>query len=153
MPALSHTALLALVLLVGDPGYGWSQAPAVSEIIGDYRLVGAATVILQVSAKDGVVRVRLDGGGPPSSGAAAPADCVVQAAGRLQDRLLSATFEPIETDDFSYSAPQARVEKRQLIIAFAPGTADVKQADTDGYCGLGIEFRGHYVSAGAKIPR
>ncbi len=147
MPALSRIVLLAL-LLVGCPGRGWPQVPTISEIAGDYRLAGAATVILQVAVEDGEVRVRLEGGGLASSGAAAPADCIVQAAGRLQGRLLSAMFQPIETDDFSYSAAQAGVEKRQVIITFAAGTAEVKQADTDGYCGLGIEFRGLYRRTG-----
>lgn len=149
MPALNRVALLALLLLTGDPSCGWPQgASTSSEITGNYRLVGAANVVLQVAAENGEIGVRLEGGGPPSSGAAAPADCVVQAAGRLHGRLLNARFQPIDTDDFSYSAAQARAEKRQVIIAFAPGTAEVKQADTDGYCGLGIEFRGLYQRAG-----
>lgn len=148
MLAFSRVVLLAALLLGGDPDCGWAQPAAVSDVAGDYRLVGAATVILQVSTEQGVVRARLEGGGPPESGAAAPADCIVVAAGPLKDRLLSATFQPIETDDFSYSATQSRAEKRRLTIAFGPGTAEVKQADTFGYCGLGIEFRGLYRKTG-----
>jgi hypothetical protein len=144
MLAFSRVVLLAALLLGGNPACGWSRPAADSDVAGDYRLVGAATVILQVSADDGTVKARLEGGGPPESGAAAPADCIVVAAGPLEGRLLSATFQPIETDDFSYSAAQARAEKRRLTIAFGLGTAEVKQADTYGYCGLGIEFRGFY---------
>ncbi len=149
MLAFSRVVLLAALLLGGgDPDRARSQPSAGSDVVGDYRLVGAATVILQVSTEQGVIRARLEGGGPPESGAAAPADCIVVAAGPLEDRLLSATFQPIETDDFSYSAAQARAEKRRLTIAFGPGTAEVKQADTYGYCGLGIEFRGLYRKTG-----
>jgi hypothetical protein len=148
MLAFSRVVLLAALLLGGDPDCGWSQPAAGSDVVGDYRLVGAATVILQVSTEQGGVHARLEGGGPPESGAAAPADCIVVAAGPLEDRLLSATFQPIETDDFSYSAGQARAEKRRLTIAFGPGIAEVKQADTFGYCGLGIEFRGLYRKTG-----
>jgi hypothetical protein len=148
MLVFSRSVLLAALLLVGDPARVWSQPSAGSDVAGDYRQVGAATVILQVSTEQGVVRARLEGGGSPESGAAAPADCIVAAAGPLEDRLLSATFQPIETDDFSYSAAQARAEKRRLTIAFGPGTAEVKQADTYGYCGLGIDFRGPYRKTG-----
>jgi hypothetical protein len=147
MLALSRVVLLTALLLGGDPARAWSPATG-SDVVGDYRLVGAATVILQVSIERGVVRARLEGGGPPESGAAAPADCIVVASGPLEDRLLGATFQAIETDDFSYSAAQARAEKRRLTIAFGPGTAEVKQADTYGYCGLGIEFRGFYRKTG-----
>jgi len=148
MLARSRVVLLAALLLGACPARAWSQPSAGSDVIGDYRLVGEATVMLQVSTEQGAVRARLEGGGPPESGAAAPADCIVVAAGPLEDRLLSATFQPIETDDFSYSAAQARAEKRRLTIAFGPGTAEVKQADTYGYCGLGIEFRGLYRKTG-----
>lgn len=148
MLGFSRIVLLAIALLGGNSARVWSQASAGFEVVGNYRLVGAENVVLQVSAGQGVVRARLEGGGSSDRGAAAPADCVVQAAGALHERTLSATFEPIETDDLSYSATQARAEKRRLIIAFAPGTAEVEQADTYGYCGLGIEFRGLYRKTG-----
>jgi hypothetical protein len=71
----------------------------------------------------------------------------VEAAGKLENQLLTAVFQPIETDDFSYSAARASAENRKLVVAFAPGTAEVKQADTFGYCGIGIDFRGLYRKA------
>jgi hypothetical protein len=144
MRALNRSALLALLLLLGDPsgdGYG---TPADSEISGDYRRVGPAIVVLNVSVGDGGVRVELEGGGPPASNGSVPADCIVRATDNLKGRLLSAVFEPIETEEFSYSSAEARVEKRHLVIAFTPGMAEVKRADTEGYCGLGIEFQGLY---------
>jgi hypothetical protein len=50
----------------------------------------------------------------------------------------------VETAVFSYDAAQAEREKRTVAIRFAAGDADVLSADTEGYCGLGATFLGHY---------
>lgn len=148
MPGFSRAALLAALLLAGDGGASRSAVSGVLDVAGDvtgaYRRVGPASVVMTVAGHAAEVEARLEGGGPPTSEGAAPADCVVRAIGRLHDGLLSAVFQPIETEDFSYGAAQARTENRRLVVAFAPQTAKVEEADTDGYCGLGIEFRGLY---------
>jgi hypothetical protein len=150
MPGFSRAAVLAALLLAGDGGsqyavYAASDAARdeAGDVVGTYRRVGPAIVVMTVAAQ-AEVEVRLEGGGPPSLGEAAPADCVVRAIGLLHERTLRAVFEPIETEDFSYDAAQARTEDRRLVVAFAPQTAKVEEADTEGYCGLGIEFRGLY---------
>jgi hypothetical protein len=122
MLAPSRVVLLG-ALLLGYSDCGWSKPAAGSDVAGDYRLVGAAQVILEVSTERGVLRARPEGGGPPESGAAAPADCIVVAAGPLKDLLVSATFQPIETDDFSHSAAQGHAKKRRLTIAQDLGPA------------------------------
>lgn len=144
MLAFSRWALLTVLLLIGGLNHGWSQIPTGSDITGNYRRIGPAMVVLKVSAGNGGVQVQLAGGGAPSTDGSVPADCTVRAAGHLNDRLLSAVFQPFETEDFSYSAAQARSENRHLVIAFKPGMAEVKRADTDGYCGLGIQYQGLY---------
>jgi hypothetical protein len=145
MLAPSRTALLAVLLVGSGATCGWSQIAGDSDMVGDYRRVGPAIVTLRVFAAQGGVEVELAGGGPPASTGAVPADCTVRAAGQLHGWLLNAVFQPIETEESSYSAAQARSENRHLVIAFIPpGTADVRRADTDGYCGLGVEFQGLY---------
>lgn len=146
MPAFSRAAMLAALLLAGNGG-GRSAVSRPSDVAGIYRRDGPAIVVMTVAVHEAIVEVRLVGGGPPSSEGAAPADCLVRAAGRLHDQLLRAAFQPIETEDFSYGAAQARTENRRLVVAFASQTAEVEEADTEGYCGLGIEFRGTYRKA------
>jgi hypothetical protein len=141
----SRGLVIALSLFAGDLSRGWSETVSTApNVVGHYSRIGPAIVALVVSARDGVVEARLEGGGSPSSDGSVPADCIVQAAGQLDAQLLIAIFQPVETDNFSYSAAWANAEKRKVIVAFAPGTAEVKQADTDGYCGIGIDFRGLY---------
>jgi hypothetical protein len=141
----SRAIVLASLLLWGDLSRGWSETiPAEINVMGSYRRIGPALVTLAVSAHDGAVQTRLEGGGSPATDGSVPADCIVQAMGQLNGRLLTATFKPVETDDFSYGAARASAENRKLVVAFAPGTADVKQADTWGYCGIGIDFEGLY---------
>jgi hypothetical protein len=141
----SRALVLALPLFGGDLSRGWSETVSTApNVVGHYRRIGPAIVALVVSARDGAVQARLEGGGSPSSDGSVPADCIVQAVGQLNGQLLIAIFQPVETDDFSYGVARAKAEKRRVIVAFAPGTAEVKQADTDGYCGIGIHFRGLY---------
>ena len=144
MRVLSRAALLAL-LLTGNPSCAWCQTAPVPDVTGLYRRIGPASVTLAVSTRDGIVQARLDGGGLPATDGSVPADCTVQGAGRIQNNMLNVMFQPVATDTFSYSATQAKTEKRRLIIAFTAESADVQEADTDGYCGLGIEFRGTYL--------
>lgn len=142
--SLARKVLLSVLLFGSFPCHGYSQTLTASDVAGSYRRVGPASVVLVLSARDGLVQARLDGGGPPAINGSAPADCTAQATGQLQDRQWSALFQPVDTDNLSYSAAQARKEMRRLIIAFAAETAEVKRADTDDYCGIGIDFRGHY---------
>jgi hypothetical protein len=141
----SRALLLSFLLLGGDLRCSWSGTiTTVLDIVGDYRRIGPATVAPSVSVQAGGVEVRLEGGGPPGSDGSVPANCVVQAVGQLNDQLLTATFQPVETKDFSYGAVQASAENRKLVVAFASGTVEVKDAEIYGYCGIGVDFRGLY---------
>lgn len=115
-----------------------------ADIAGLYRHEGPIAATLEVRAEAGQYVVRLEGGGSSAAGAATPADCVIEARGDLNGAILRASFGPVETDTFSYSAAQAGREGRIVEIVFEPGAAEVVEAGTLGYCGWGAEFSGRY---------
>ncbi len=118
------------------------------DIVGMYRYEGPVAATLEVRHEAGQYVVRLEGGGSTAEGPATAADCVVEARGDLDGGVLRARFGPVETDTFSYGAAQAENEARMVRIAFEPGSAQVIEADTLGYCGLGVEFSGRYRADG-----
>jgi hypothetical protein len=134
-------ALAALWLVACAP-------PPSVDIAGLYRHEGPVAATLEVRADAGQYVVRLEGGGAAAAGAASPADCVIEARGELDGAVLRAPFGPVETDTFSYSAAQARGEGRVVEIVFEPGTAEVIDAGTLGYCGWGAELAGRYRAVG-----
>ena len=123
---------------------GRPQVTDERDIAGRYLRVGLASVSLEIERGLRDIRAVVSGGGPPRPSGAAAADCIIVAAGVIRDGQLRAIFEPIETDNFSYSHTTADAEKRELIVDFSPGVAEVKRADTLGYCGLDIDFLGTY---------
>jgi hypothetical protein len=136
-------AVLA-VLWLSRPG---TALPS-DDIVGVYQYEGPVAATLEVRHDAGQYVVRLEGGGSSAEGPATAADCVVEARGDLDGVVLRARFEPVETDTFSYGAAQAESEARMVRIAFEPGAAQVIEADTLGYCGLGVEFSGRYRADG-----
>jgi hypothetical protein len=118
------------------------------DIVGVYQYEGPVAATLEVRHEAGQYVVRLEGGGSSAEGPATAADCVVEARGDLDGGVLRARFRPVETDTFSYDAAQAESEARMVRIAFEPGAAQVIEADTLGYCGLGVEFSGRYRADG-----
>ena len=136
-------AVLA-VLWLSRPG---TALPS-DDIVGVYQYVGPVAATLEVRHEAGQYVVRLEGGGSSAEGPATAADCVVEARGDLDGVVLRARFGPVETDTFSYGAAQAESEARMVRIAFEPGAAQVIEADTLGYCGLGVEFSGRYRADG-----
>ena len=136
-------AVLA-VLWLSRPG---TALPS-DEIVGVYQYEGPVAATLEVRHEAGQYVVRLEGGGSSAEGPATAADCVVEARGDLDGVVLRARFGPVETDTFSYGAAQAESEARMVRIAFEPGAAQVIEADTLGYCGLGVEFSGRYRADG-----
>ena len=113
-----------------------------------YQYEGPVAATLEVRHEAGQYVVRLEGGGSTAEGPATAADCVVEARGDLDGVVLRARFGPVETDTFSYGAAQAESEARMVRIAFEAGAAQVIEADTLGYCGLGVEFSGRYRADG-----
>jgi hypothetical protein len=136
-------AVLA-VLWLSRPG---TALPS-DDIVGVYQYEGRVAATLEVRHEAGQYVVRLEGGGSSAEGPATAADCVVEARGDLDGVVLRARFGPVETDTFSYGAAQAESEARMVRIAFEPGAAQVIEADTLGYCGLGVEFSGRYRAGG-----
>ena len=136
-------AVLA-VLWLSRPG---TALPS-DDIVGVYQYEGLVAATLEVRHDAGQYVVRLEGGGSSAEGPATAADCVVEARGDLDGVVLRARFGPVETDTFSYGAAQAESEARMVRIAFEPGAAQVIEADTLGYCGLGVEFSGRYRADG-----
>ena len=136
-------AVLA-VLWLSRPG---TALPS-DDIVGVYQYEGPVAATLEVRQEAGQYVVRLEGGGSSAEGPATAADCVVEARGDLDGVVLRARFGPVETDTFSYGAAQAESDARIVRIAFEPGAAQVIEADTLGYCGLGVEFSGRYRADG-----
>ena len=136
-------AVLA-VLWLSRPG---TALPS-DDIVGVYQYEGPVAATLEVRHEAGQYVVRLEGGGSSAEGPATAADCVVEARGDVHGVVLRARFGPVETDTFSYGAAQAESEARMVRIAFEPGAAQVIEADTLGYCGLGVEFSGRYRADG-----
>jgi hypothetical protein len=136
-------AVLA-VLWLSRPG---TALPS-DDIVGVYQYEGPVAATLEIRHEAGQYVVRLEGGGSSAEGPATAADCVVEARGDLDGVVLRARFGPVETDTFSYGAAQAESEARMVRIAFEPGAAQVIDADTLGYCGLGVEFSGRYRADG-----
>lgn len=101
-----------------------------ADIAGRYEHVGMVAAMLEIRPVPDGWAIRLEGGGSRVDDAAAAADCVVEAQGRLRDRTLEARFG----DDAS----------RGLVIDTRPGVAEVLEADTFGLCGLGTSFLGSY---------
>ena len=115
-------------------------APRSADVAGKYVRPGESTSTLEVHADGDRYVAVLSGGGS----AATPADCYVRAVGSIRGDTLVARFTTVETTVFSYDAAQAERENRTVTIRFAAGDADVVSADTEGYCGLGATFLGHY---------
>jgi hypothetical protein len=109
-----------------------------------YTLSSDGSSTLEISAEGTHHVATLSGGSTEASGAAAPADCYIRAVGKLEGKVLVARFVPVETETFMYTKSQSEQEQRQLKIIFGLDTADVVQADTFGYCGLGASVVGRY---------
>jgi hypothetical protein len=131
-------SLAVLVLVLMGP-----RASA-DEIAGTYQHAGTTSATLEVGREPNGYVVRLEGGAAPAAGAATPADCVIEARGTPEEKVLRARFGPVETETFAYDDAQAASEARFLEIVFGPGSAQVVQVDTLGYCGLEVEFAGSY---------
>jgi len=129
-------------VLLGPTVAAASSAP--DPIEGHYLGADPPAATLEVRRDGHGYLVRLEGGSPPDPPAGAPADCTILARGPLEGGTLRARFGPIESEIFSYGPAEAEREGRTVEIAFVASAAEVIAADTFGYCGLGVEFRGRY---------
>jgi hypothetical protein len=135
---LGGLALIALGLMA-------CATPPAADVAGRYRHEGPVAATLEVREDRDQYVVRLEGGGSSDAGAASAADCIIEARGVLEGgAVLRARFSPVESDTFSYGAAQAASEGRTVEIAFEPGAALVREADTFGYCGLDAALVGRY---------
>jgi hypothetical protein len=147
MPVSPERASGFAALALGLVGCVAAASPT-GDIAGRYRHEAPIAATLEVRADGAHYVVRLEGGGSEDAGAATPADCVIEARGDLEGATLQAAFGPVETDAFAYGAAEAASEGRTVEIRFEPGAAEVIEADTFGYCGLGTEFAGRYGQEG-----
>jgi hypothetical protein len=148
MPASARGRASLAALALGLIGCAAAAPPPAGDIAGRYRHEAPVAATLEVRADGAQYVLRLEGGGPEDVGAAAPADCVIEARGELEGATLHASFGPVETDTFAYGAVQAAREGRSVEIRFESGAAEVTEADTFGYCGLDAEFTGRYREEG-----
>jgi hypothetical protein len=122
------------------------SAPARAEqaIAGTYTHDGDIAATLVVHVNKGGGDVRLDGGGNRRAGASSAGDCSIHAVGPVTPAGIVADFRAVESDTMDYDETQARQEHRKIRITFSNRGAEVVSADTNGYCGLGADFTGHY---------
>jgi hypothetical protein len=139
------TILVLLLLSGGSASDGIPPAHAASQaIVGVYTAGQGTSATLEVRLEGAQWVVLLSGGSTEAAGAAAPADCYIRALGTLQGNILVGQFTAITSETFAYSQAQAEKERRMLKVMFGPNTAEVIQAETVGYCGVGSNFVGHY---------
>jgi hypothetical protein len=116
-------------LLLGCAAPGWAQG----DPGGVYLRTGEPPARLEVIRDGELFRVTLEAGASPSAGAVA-ADCIVEGSGRLIDQVIEVplpTMSPLQSGSL-------------LRIRFGDGAAEVFEAETFGYCGLGAALSGHY---------
>lgn len=140
-----EATLVLLLLLCGGVPVGTAPVHAANaSITGVYTARQGASTTLGVRMEEDQYVVLLSGGSSDAAGAGAAADCFIRARGVLQGNTLVAHFAPITTETFVYSKAQAEKAQRRLTVVFGPNTAEVVQADTFGYCGVGSSFVGRY---------
>jgi hypothetical protein len=113
-------------------------------LAGTYIHTGDIPAMMVVHVSKGIADVRLDGGGNRRAGASSAADCGIHAVGPVMPSGVVADFHAMESDTMDYDEVLAKQEHRKISITFSGGGAEVLSADTDGYCGLGANFTGHY---------
>ena len=136
--AASLTCVLALLAAAAG-----ASGPLAVE--GWYTKADAKHTVLEIRAEEGGYLVRLVGGAPVGAAAASPADCYIQAQGRLIDGRILARFAPFRNDVFDFDAAAAQRETRYIELAFPTGRAEVTRVDVAGYCAPGSQFLGDYI--------
>ena len=118
--------------------------PDISELTKIYVMDGNPATTMAIRRDGDQYQIELSGGGDGLAGAATAADCFIRAEGKRVGKRLEAVFTAMESDTFTYSEREAKLENRKLELVFEPGATSIVHADTLGYCGLGTAFEGNY---------
>jgi len=128
------------------PNHALEAAPAISPA-GAYALQGERRATLTLAPAGSGWRVSLKGGSGATDGAAAAADCEIEAEGPLNGGTIDAKVVPFEGTNLSVSAQDLAVRPAGVKVDIAPQGAIVS-TDFQG-CGVGADLSGRYVRAAA----
>jgi hypothetical protein len=120
------------------------QTSAVSPA-GAYAMQGERRATLTLSPAGAGWRVALKGGSSAADGAAAAADCEIQAEGPLNGHTIDAKVVPFEGADLSVSAQDLAARPAGVKVDVTPQGAIVS-TDFQG-CGVGANLSGRYARA------
>lgn len=115
---------------------------------GAYAMQGDRRATLTLAPVGAGWRVSLKGGSNPADGAAAAADCEIEAEGPLNGQTIDAKVVPFEGTDLSVSAQDLAARPAGVKVDIAPQGAIVS-TDFQG-CGVGAVLSGRYVRAASK---
>ncbi len=109
---------------------------------GRYAKVGERTGMLTLDDTGSGWRIALQGGGAAADGAAAAADCDLQAQGTLREGRIAASVVPFETERMSVTEADLAAQPARVLVTLDGDSAIV---ETDfALCGLGADLSGHY---------
>lgn len=123
-----------------------AATPAVSPA-GVYAMQGERRATLTLAPSGDGWHVSLKGGSSATDGAAAAADCEIQAEGPLNGQTIDAKVVPFEGTDLSVSAQDLAARPAGVKVDISPQGAIVS-TDFQG-CGVGAVLSGRYARAGA----
>ena len=126
------------------PAKAASSTPA-----GAYALQGDRHAVLTLTPVAAGWRVSLKGGSNPAGGAAAAADCEVEAEGPLRGRTIVAKVVPFEGANLAVRAQDLAARPAQVTVGLTSGSA-VVATDFQG-CGVGADLSGRYVRADTAL--
>lgn len=133
-----------------DAAAGSAPAPvpeAASPPAGTYAMQGDRRATLTLAPVGAGWRVSLKGGASSSDGAAAAADCEIQAEGLLNGRTIDAKVVPFEGTDLSVTPQDLAAHPAGVKVDIGAREALVS-TDFQG-CGVGANLSGRYVRAEA----
>jgi hypothetical protein len=113
-----------------------------------YAMQGDRRATLTLAPAGAGWRVSLKGGSSPADGAAAAADCEIEAEGPLNGQTIAAKVVPFEGTNLSVSAQDLAARPAGVKVDIAPQGAIVS-TDFQG-CGVGAVLSGRYVRAASK---
>jgi hypothetical protein len=113
---------------------------------GTYAMQGDRRATLTLAPAGTGWRVALKGGSSAADGAAAAADCEIQAEGPLNGQTIDAKVVPFEGVDLSVSAQDLAARPASVKVDVTPQGAIVS-TDFQG-CGVGANLSGRYARAG-----
>ena len=124
---------------------------AVASPAGTYAMQGDRHATLTLAPAGDGWHVSLKGGSSAADGAAAAADCEIEAKGPLNGRTIDAKVVPFEGADLSVTAQDLAARPAGVKVDVDPREALVS-TDFQG-CGVGADLSGRYVRAVATSPK